>query len=214
MIAGGHGWVAIASNRCLTTTLLPGAVAFSVAFTLAGCRNDNSSGPDPTAGCKPMDAVPRRLWRLSTSQFSNSVRDPLGLPAGPGLATTGGGAQFAFFSSDTLSVDPRPGLLDQRRRQDRARRGRAANPALAACNNGEGESACAQRFAASFGTRAFRRPLDDSEVANLMNLFDQGRLVDFNTGIGLMVQALLQSPSFLFRSEFGGRPTRRAGRPR
>jgi hypothetical protein len=190
----------------LTTTLLPGAVAFSVAFTLAGCRNDNSSGPDPTEGCKPMDAVPRRLWRLSTSQFSNSVRDLLGLPAGPGLATTGGGAQFAFFSSDTLSVDP--GLAFSINGAVKTALAAAAPqiPALAACNNGEGESACAQRFAASFGTRAFRRPLDDSEVVNLMNVYDQGRLVDFNTGISLMVQALLQSPSFLFRSEFGGTP--------
>src|SRR6185312_12341673 len=89
----------------LRRTLLPGAVALSLAFALAGCRNDNNNNePDPTAGCKPMDAVPRRLWRLSTSQFSSSVRDLLGLPAGPGLATNGGGAQFAFFSSDTLSV--------------------------------------------------------------------------------------------------------------
>jgi hypothetical protein len=54
--------------------------------------------------------------------------------------------------------------------------------------------------------RAFRRPLDDSEVVNLMNVYDQGRVQDFNTGISLMVQALLQSPSFLFRSEFGGTP--------
>jgi hypothetical protein len=196
----------------LRTTLLPGAVALSFAFALAGCRNDNNNNePDPTAGCKPMDAVPRRLWRLSTTQFSNSVRDLLGLPAGPGLATNGGGAQFAFFSSDTLSVDP--GLAFSINGAVKTALAAAAPqiPALAACNNGEDESACAQRFAANFGMRAFRRPLDDSEVVNLMNVYGQGRMQDFNTGISLMVQALLQSPSFLFRSEFGGTPSAATG---
>ncbi len=196
----------------LRTTLLPAAVALSLAFTLAGCRNDNNNEPDPTAGCKPMDAVPRRLWRLSTQQFSNSVRDLLGLPAGPGLSTTGGGAQFAFFSSDTLSVDP--GLAFSINGAVKTALAAAAPqiPALAACSNGEDESACAQRFAASFGTRAFRRPLDDSEVVNLMNVYDQGRVQDFNTGISLMVQALLQSPSFLFRTELGGTAVSAAGK--
>jgi len=197
----------------LTTTLLHGAAALSLAFALAGCHNDNSNnGPDPTAGCQPMDAVPRRLWRLSTQQFSNSVRDLLGLPAGPGLSTTGGGAQFAFFSSDTLSVDP--GLAFSINGAVKAALAAAAPQihTLAACNNGEDESACAQRFAASFGTRAFRRPLDGSEVANLMNVYDQGRQQDFNTGISLMIQALLQSPSFLFRSEFGGTPNAATGK--
>jgi hypothetical protein len=196
----------------LGTTLLRGAVALSLAFTLTGCQKDNNNNePDPTVGCQPMDAVPRRLWRLSTSQFSNSVRDLLRLPAGPGLATTGGGAQFAFFSSDTLSVDP--GLAFSINGAVKTALAAAAPqiPALAACNNGEDESACAQRFAANFGMRAFRRPLDDSEVVNLMNVYDQGRVQDFNTGISLMVQALLQSPSFLFRSEFGGAPNAATG---
>jgi hypothetical protein len=48
-------------------------------------------------------------------------------------------------------------------------------------------------------------------VVNLMNVYDQGRMQDFNTGIGLMIQALLQSPSFLFRAELGGAPDPAAG---
>ncbi len=196
------------SRNCfgsLLTTMLLGSVgAGSLAFTVTGCQNDNP--PPVPADCTPMDAVPRRLWRLSTQQFSNSVRDLLGLPAGPGLSTTGGGAQFAFFSSDTLSVDP--GLAFSINGAVNTALAAAAPqiPALAACSNGEDESACAQRFATNFGARAFRRPLDPDEVANLMIVYAQGRLQDFNTGISLMVEALLQSPSFLFRTEFGGTP--------
>ncbi len=189
----------------LTTTLLGSAVAVSFAFASVGCKNENDA-QTVSAHCTPMDSVPRRLWRLSTQQFSNSVRDLLALPAGPGLSTTGGGAQFAFFSSDTLSVDP--GLAFSINGAVKTALAAAAPqlPALAACKPGEDESACAQRFAASFGLRAFRRPLDPDEVVNLMNVYNQGRLQDFNTGVNLMIQALLQSPSFLFRAELGGAP--------
>jgi hypothetical protein len=194
----------------LTTMLLGSVAAGSLAFTVAGCQKDDSPPPLP-ADCTPMDAVPRRLWRLSTQQFSNSVRDLLGLPAGPGLSTTGGGAQFAFFSSDTLSVDP--GLAFSINGAVNTALAAIAPqiPALAACTNGEDQSACAQRFATSFGARAFRRPLDSTEVAALMNVYEQGRLQDFNTGISLMLRALLQSPSFLFRAELGGTPDAKTG---
>ncbi len=193
-------------NSLVSKTLLGTVCALPLAFTLGGC--DSKTEPNPadaeTATCTPMDSVPQRLWRLSTQQFSNSVRDLLGLPAGPALSTTGGGAQFAFFSSDTLSVDP--GLAFSVNGAVKTALAAAAPqlPALAACSTGEDESACAQRFATTFGMRAFRRPLDSSEVVSLMNVYNQGRLQDFNTGISLMVQALLQSPSFLFRTELGG----------
>lgn len=194
----------------LTTMLLGSVAAGSLAFTVAGCQKEDSPPPLP-ADCTPMDAVPRRLWRLSTQQFSNSVRDLLGLPAGPGLATTGGGAQFAFFSSDTLSVDP--GLAFSINGAVNTALAAVAPqiPALAACKSGEDESVCAQRFATSFGARAFRRPLDSGEVAALMNVYEQGRLQDFNTGVSLMARALLQSPSFLFRTELGGSPDVKTG---
>ena len=76
-------------------------------------------------------------------------------------------------------------------------------PQLAACHDGEDPAACATRFAQSFGARAFRRPLGDDEVAALMGPFNEGAATDFDTGIGLMIEALLQSPSFIFRTELG-----------
>ena len=36
-----------------------------------------------------------------------------------------------------------------------------------------------------------------------MGPFNEGAATDFNTGIGLMIEALLQSPSFIFRTELG-----------
>src|SRR6266481_5419444 len=47
--------------------------------------------------------IPQRLWRLSNGQYSNAVRDLLGIPTGP-TVTGGGESLFSFFSADTETV--------------------------------------------------------------------------------------------------------------
>src|SRR6185369_10691383 len=63
-------------------------------------------------------------------------------------------------------------------------------------------------FITSFGQRAFRRPLTDAEVTTHLGLFNKGPTlypgVDaFKAGVSLVVQAMLQSPYFLYRTELG-----------
>ena len=74
---------------------------------------------------------------------------------------------------------------------------------IVACNTGEAQPACATRFAQTFGAKAFRRPLEASEVTRLMTVFTQGMMQDFNTAIGLMIQSVIISPSFIYRTELG-----------
>ena len=66
----------------------------------------------------------------------------------------------------------------------------------------------ARRSSPSFGQRAFRRPLTDAEVTTHVGLFNQGPTlypgVDaFKAGASLVIQAMLQSPYFLYRTELG-----------
>ena len=66
----------------------------------------------------------------------------------------------------------------------------------------------AKAFITSFGQRAFRRPLTDAEVTTHVGLFNQGPTlypgVDaFKAGASLVIQAMLQSPYFLYRTELG-----------
>lgn len=66
------------------------------------------------------------------------------------------------------------------------------------------ERTCASKFIEVFGPRAFRRPLDSDEQARLLAVYDWGFAeVGFNRGIELVIQAVLQSPHFLYRVEFG-----------
>jgi len=66
------------------------------------------------------------------------------------------------------------------------------------------ERTCAQSFIQTFGRRAYRRPLESDEVSRLLEVYDWGFAeVDFSRGIELVLQAMLQSPHFLYRVEFG-----------
>jgi Protein of unknown function (DUF1592)/Protein of unknown function (DUF1588)/Protein of unknown function (DUF1585)/Protein of unknown function (DUF1587)/Protein of unknown function (DUF1595) len=65
--------------------------------------------------------------------------------------------------------------------------------------------ACIEKFVRQFGLKAFRRPLTDREASLYSSLFlqESGRTKDFLGGAGMVVEAMLQSPHFLFRIERG-----------
>jgi len=64
------------------------------------------------------------------------------------------------------------------------------------------ESACAREILGSLARRAYRRPVDEHDVANLIEFYNAGRLDgDFETGIQFALERILVSPDFLFRIE-------------
>ncbi len=63
---------------------------------------------------------------------------------------------------------------------------------------------CAQQFIEVYGHRAYRRPLEEDEKANLLKAFKLGTGADaFKDGIALVVSTMLQSPQFLYEYEVG-----------
>ncbi len=64
------------------------------------------------------------------------------------------------------------------------------------------EAACARQIIGTLARRAYRRPVDEADIRPLMEVFAQGRAGhDFEAGIERVVEALLNSPKFLFRIE-------------
>ncbi len=70
------------------------------------------------------------------------------------------------------------------------------------------DRAAAVAFVEQFGLKCFRRPLSDSEVAKYSALLIKNAVAadgkrasvdDFQTGAGVVVEAMLQSPHFLYR---------------
>src|SRR5262249_25847404 len=76
------------------------------------------------------------------------------------------------------------------------------------------EQACARQFVDTFGARAFRRPLAPADVDRLMKLFANGRgtlKLSFADSIGLLIEAMLQAPEFLYHWEAPLVPSQREG---
>ena len=66
-----------------------------------------------------------------------------------------------------------------------------------------GQDTCATNFIKTFGARAFRRTLEDDQVADYQALYTSRKADGFGVAIELVVRAMLQSPYFLYRLEFG-----------
>ena len=61
---------------------------------------------------------------------------------------------------------------------------------------------CAMTFVDSFVSRAYRRPLQAAERTRYLSLFQAANTeYGFDTAVGMLVQAALQSPHFLYRVE-------------
>jgi hypothetical protein len=66
--------------------------------------------------------------------------------------------------------------------------------------------ACAQQFVTTFAQKAFRRPLAAEEQARLLKVYSDTKAAGgtVNESVQYSVYAALQSPLFLYRTEFGG----------
>lgn len=154
-----------------------------------------------------------RIARLSRTQWSNAVRDLLKLTDISEVDRTVSGDALIGFDNEADSLY----VTEQLRQQlataaeqlaDQVTTNASALARLMPANAPTSGSARARAFITSFGQRAFRRTLTDSEVTTHLSLFDQGPTlypdVDaFAAGASLVIQAMLQSPFFLYRTELG-----------
>src|SRR6202142_1032087 len=178
----------------------------SVSSTGTGGSVSSTGTGGAAAACTPLPTLSRRLWRLSAEQWGNAVQTLLGLSAAPVLTSRGGEAGYAFFSDVSLQVD----VAMQYNMYELAQTALTTidpnvTTTIAPCTGttAAAQTACATSFVQTFAPKAFRRPLDPSEVANLLKVYTQGAMQDYKTGIELMIEAVILSPSFVYRTELG-----------
>jgi hypothetical protein len=144
------------------------------------------------------------LRRLTSEQYRNTVRDLLGMKdakdAVPTTALPGDEAVLDRFLSNVVS--PVQGL-DVDKYADAAevlaRKAVTTLLGVVPCDPKDGDAACAGKFIESFGKRAYRRPLTPLEIDRLKKVYDAGK--EFTNGVRLVIQAILQSPKFLYLVE-------------
>jgi hypothetical protein len=193
------------------TGTIPGATPGD---SSGGGSNPPNMTPDPTKP-DPMRPTPPApagttasaapLRRLNADQYINTVRDLLGIqdPVQPEALPADESLDDRFISN---TVRPVQGV-DVERYGDAAQA--LAQTAVMNLNglmgcdpSGAGEQACVAKFIASFGKRAYRRPLTQTEIDRATALYTKGRTgADTANGVRLVVQAMLQSVNFLYLFE-------------
>ena len=153
--------------------------------------------------------------RLTRDQFNNTVRDLLGATGTPadGLALD---EKIGPFNSNAIA--PVDATLVQQHQEVAAKLADAAKARMAQIapcdlNADTGTSTtCATRFVTEFGKRAYRRPLEASEVSAYVALYTLGKQGNgVANGFRLVVEAMLQSPFFLYHHDVGTTGTPQAG---
>jgi len=178
----------------------PGASA-PVSTTAALCVAGTPATQDPG---------PAFIRRMTGIEYDNTVRDLLG-------ATTPVSGSFPTeevvlgFNNNAAALTASPALVEQymMAAEQLATTAVATNMSnIVPCDPAAaGADACEQQFIAAFGQKAYRRPLGTDDTATLTALFDAGKATDFQTGVRLVIEAVLQSPRFLYRVEMGLSPT-------
>lgn len=162
---------------------------------------------DPFAGGSADAAGPMPLRRLSNEELDFTLADLLGDTSTPGRGfPTEAKSEYGFYQPIKV------GQIETTRYRDAAEDVASSAMAkdfakLAPCPSGTGEEACATQFIERFGLRAFRRPLDATERALLLALYKRDRAApvsdDHKGALTVVLQAMLQSPQFLYHWTLG-----------
>ncbi len=156
--------------------------------------------PAPTLPSRQRPAV-APMRRLTHSQYNRTVRDLLGDRTGP--ASQFPPEDFVNGFKNQADAQSVPALLAEAysaAAEKLARNALREPDRFLPCRpRSVDDRACRDRFLREFGARAFRRPLSVAEETRYAALFRSAK--DPLRGAALVVEAMLQSPAFLFRVE-------------
>ena len=195
----------------------------ALAAAFSACDNGNIGDPppgetepepEPQVVCDDtkVEPGPSPIRRMTRFEYNNTVRDLLGDTTRPADAF-GAEEEALGFNNNAAVLVVSDSLANKYLLAAEAVAEHATDPAVMAVNVpcdpvASGADLCAAKFIEAFLPRAFRRPITAAEQDAFLALFKVGAAeVDeadpFRVGIQLVIQAALQSPSFLYRVELG-----------
>jgi len=190
------------------------AVAGTLALvtTMPACVGTIGGGADDKAKNEVAERSP--FPRLTHEQWENTMRDLLRLDDRPGLtASFTSDPLGGIFDNNEAVLSVTPGLwADYQRAAEELSAMIVADPQklgrIVPADTGQDSTARAKAFIEDFGRRAYRRPLTTAEVETHLALFAKGSQIlggdAFASGVALVLQAMLQSPHFIYRVEQSG----------
>ena len=179
---------------------------------LTACTGHLGDPPQGEAAgvCAAIQPGKSPIRRMTRFEYNNTIRDLLGDDSEPasGFVVE---EEALGFNNQASALGVTPLLAEQYMEASEHIAARAAGhldrllPGWPACDPAApGAAACADQLIRGFGARAFRRPLEPAEIQRFEDLFAWGLTErGFSTAVQLVVQAMLQSPHFLYRVELG-----------
>lgn len=169
-----------------------------------------SAGGTGAGGTTTQGSVPvtTRVARLTHEQYARTMTELFGITDDPTDAFAPDALNgFEFDTGIDLLVDARLGPQYRAAAESLAARAvsdDAIFSRVVTCDTAQ--ATCRDDFLRGFGQRAFRRPLTADEVSRFGALFDQGATLvgsgdAFRDGVEVALEAFLQSPQFLYRTE-------------
>ena len=168
-----------------------------------GSGQGGTGGDDPSvpSTCTELAIGATPLQRIGRAQYANSVRDILKVAVEQ--ARLPEDEKYGAFDGNV--VVPITDLVVEQYVSAAEAAARSALPeieALVPCDRGAlGDAACATQFIEAFGRRAYRRPLESEEVDRYEELYGVFEGKGYPDVLRIIVQTMLQSPSFLYRVE-------------
>jgi hypothetical protein len=148
------------------------------------------------------EVAPTPLRRLTREEYEHSLRDVLG-ERKPHAERFPHDEAVAGFENNTIA--PVTDLAVQRYAdvaEEVAGRAKERVGQLAPCEVPEGSEVCLGRFFDTVGRRLYRRPLSEVERGSLGAVYSKkARAAGHAEGVRLVLEVMLQSPTFLYRVE-------------
>ncbi|WP_095960122.1 DUF1592 domain-containing protein [Corallococcus macrosporus] len=194
----GGAWSEDALRMRLFRFFVPAALLLSA----VSCSGKSSQGAPPEVD----EASATRVRRMTRAEYDNSINAVL--PTTPPLVMT-----YAFAPEDTIlgfsthdRLQVTALLADQIdvAANNLAEYGKNQLRADWTCSADVPELECAERFIRGIATKAYRRPVTDEDVADLLALWQEARKgTDPGTAARVVLQGIFSSASFLYRTELG-----------
>jgi hypothetical protein len=190
------------------------AIAVVAVCAMSGCvgriGDMGAAGTTPVLppnGHVDRNVGPSPMRRLNRAEYNNTVHDLFGSTSSPASGWPADGADSGF-DNDVNAQGPTDDLIEQvmRSAEQVATEATAHLATLLPCSSDASVSAttCGNQFIETFGRRTYRRSLTDDDRTRLRAVLAWGiGRGGLATGVRLVITAMLQSPHFLYRPEFG-----------
>jgi hypothetical protein len=202
-------WALAGCTGLVTTPAGQGNASAGAPAGVAGSSAAGGTGTVPVAGGhEPLVPVAPAMRRLTARQYQNSVHDIFGpeVTLTKSLETDETNERFSSLGAAKVTTSPR-GVEQYRdaalELAELVQNRKNAYPELASCAPLASSDPCLSNALRSFGSRLFRRPLSDSEVARYVGVATANGDQQLGLGLRYALAALLQSPSFLYTPESG-----------